>query len=293
MQEVKKAVILTAGLSTRFLPLSKIFSKATLPLVEKPIFHYLLEEILASEIKEVIFVVRESQKEEILRYLKKPLHLEKFLKERKKTEILEKLANLQKFLDKFSFSFVKQKFPFGAGDAILQVKKIVKGKPFAVFFVDDVFESETPCIFQLKNVFKTYQKPIVGLKKMPRESLSHYGVIEGEKIANRFYKIKKIIEKPVPETISSDLAVSGRYILTSEVFDYLKNTPFNENGEIVLAHTFQKMIDDGKVIYGYEMEGKWIECGDLLRWLKSNFYLCLKHPEFGKELKEFLKKEIK
>lgn len=289
---LKKAIILTAGLGTRFLPLSKVLPKEFLPLADKPTIQYLLEEALASNIKEIVFVVRPGKKQKILEYFKKSPKLEKFLKERKKSEALEEIKRLEEISKSFSFSFVNQKEPLGDGQAILQTRKLIGDQPCAVFFVDDIVDSEFPCLAQLLKVFKTCEKPIMALQKLPKEELPSYGVVSAEKIASRLYKIKKIVEKPPLNALPSDLAVVGRYIITPEVFGYLKRTPPNQRGEIILADALEQMVLDGKLVYGYEIEGKWLECGDKLRWLKSNLYLSLKHPKFGSELKKVLK-EIK
>ncbi len=158
-------------------------------------------------------------------------------------------------------------------------------------FPDDVIISQTPCTKQLTQIFRTALKPVISLCRVPQEKLSFYGVVDIEKIARRFFKIKKIVEKPSPGSAPSDLVVVGRYILTPEVFDYLKKTKPTKRGEIILADALAKMLQDGKLLYGYEIEGDWMECGDKMRWLRSNVFLSLKHPVFGKEIREFLKEQ--
>jgi UTP--glucose-1-phosphate uridylyltransferase len=292
MMEVKKAIILIAGLGTRFLPLSKAVPKELLPLADKPNIQYLLEEALASGITEVIFVVRPGKKKEILEYFKKTPKLEKILKERKKNELLKELAELEDFSKNFSFSFVSQKDPLGDGHAILQAKKLAGDQPCAVFFTDDIVDSKTPCLLQLLQIYKTCEKPIVALKKLPPEKLSHYGIVVAEKIASRLHKIKRVVEKPSLGSAPSDLAVLGRYIITPEVFQYLKKLSPNQKGEIILADALEEMSRDGKIIYGQEIEGEWLECGDKPRWLHSFLYFSLKHPKYGKDLKEYFKKHL-
>ena len=292
MAEVKKAVILVAGLATRFLPLSKAVPKEILPLADKPIIRYLLEEALASGITDIVFVISPGKKNEILDYFKKSPKLEKILKERKKEAILAELKELDELVRSFSFSFAIQKRPLGDGHAILQTKKIVGDEPCAVFFTDDIVDSKAPCLLQLLQVYKTCQKPVVALKKIPQEKISHYGIAATDKIAARLYKIKKIVEKPSVESAPSDLAVVGRYVLVPEVFDYLKKIPFNHRGEIILADALEKMTRDGKIIYGQEIEGEWLECGDKSRWLHSFFHFSLKHQKYGDSLKKHLKKYL-
>ena len=189
-----------------------------------------------------------------------------------------------------SFSSVLQEVPRGDGDAVLKAKKQIKKEPFAVLFADDVFESEVPPIGQLEKVFSTSKKLVVGLKRVPRERLSYYGVVGVERIANRMYKIKEIKEKPNINEAPSDLVFAGRCICPPEFIHYIENTPPNKKGEVILADAFKKMIEDGKIVYGYEIVGEWLECGNMAAWLKSNLYLTLRHPKYGKELREWVKK---
>ena len=277
---IKKAIFPMAGLGTRFLPLSKAVSKELLPLADKPAIQYLIEEAAASGITEVIFVVRPGKKSETLNYFKKSPKLEKILEERKDDDIAKELEGLEEISKNISFSSCIQKNPLGDGNAVLQAKKLAGEEPFAVFFVDDIVDSKIPCLSQMLQIFKTCRRPVIALKKLPKE-----------KISSRLYKIKGIVEKPPAESAPSDLAVMGRYIFTEEVFDYLKKTVPNEKGEIILASAIGDMIKDGRIIYGYEIEGEWLECGDKLRWLKSHLYFSLKHPQFGPEIKKYLKEK--
>jgi len=287
--EIKKAIIPIAGLGTRFLPLSKVVPKELWPIVDAPIIQYIISEAKQSGIKEIIFVLKPENKK-ILDYLKPCPKIEKILKEKKKEDILFEVKNLEELCKNLSFSYVMQKEPLGDGHAILQAAKFTGDEPVACMFGDDIIDSKIPGVFQLAKVFKTCQKPVIALNRQPKEKIPHYGIVSVEKIANRFFKIKKIIEKPSLEQAPSDLAVIGRYILTPEVFDYLKKARPSKKDEIILAEVFNNyMLRDGKVIYGYELEGKWLECGDKLRWLKSNLYLSLKHPQYGPELKDYLK----
>lgn len=290
--EIKKAIIPIAGLATRFLPLSKVVPKELWPLADLPMIHYIINEAKNSGIKEIVFVLS-PQNRKILDYLKPSPKIEKFLKERKKENVLAEIKELEDSYKDISFSYVLQKNPLGDGNAILQAAKIIGQEPSACLFGDDIIDSKIPVILQLSSVFKTCQRPVVALCRVPKEKISHYGAVEVEKIASRLFKIKKIIEKPSLEESPSDLAIVGRYILTAEVFAYLKKAKPGRQGEVILADVFNnQMLKDGKVIYGQEIEGNWLECGDKLRWLKSSLYFSLNHPRYGKELKEYLK-EIK
>ncbi len=287
-KDIKKAIIPIAGLGTRFLPLSKVVTKEFFPLVDKPIIHYIVEEAKNSGIEEIVFVVSPRQKT-VMNYFQKDLSLEKLLSKRKKESILKELKDLQDLFKGISFSVVVQKDQLGDGHAILQAAKYVKGEPIANSFGDDVIDSDEPALLQLISIFKTCGVPVVALKKMPKEKIPAYGSVVVEKIANRLYKIKKIIEKPDPSQIQSEFVVIGKHVLTPDVFDYLKKAKPSKKGEIILAEVMQKMLDEGKVIYGYEIKGEWLECGDKLKWLKSFLYFSLKDPKFKDEIKQYLK----
>lgn len=286
--KITKAIIPVAGLGTRFLPLSKVVAKELWPLADKPMIQYVVEEVRNAGIEKVIFVTKPGEKN-ILKYFKRAQELEKDLKDQKKEKLLEAFKKLNNLSKKISFSTVVQDKPLGDGHAVLQAKKFISKESVAVLFVDDIIDSENPCISQLLKVFKTCQKPIIALKKLSRERVVHYGVVGVEKIASRLYKIKKIIEKPPLEQAPSDLVIMGRYILTPGVFEYLRKAKPGYKGEIILADVFSNMLNDGKVIYGYEIEGEWLECGDKARYLQSNLYLSLKNSDYGPELKEYLK----
>jgi len=291
MVEIKKAIIPMAGLGTRFLPLSKIMPKEFWPLAGEPIIYYILKEALDSGIEEVIFVLSADNKK-ILEYLKPSLKIEKLLKERKKEKLLDEFKRFEGMFKSISFKYVLQKQPLGDGHAILQaVKHLKKDEAAAVFFADDVVQAVKPCLSQLMAAFKTCQKPVLSLVKVKKEQLHLYGVPVVEKIANRFFKIKSIIEKPEHGKEPSDFALMGRHILTYEVFEYLKKAKPSEKGEIILAEVYDKMLKEGKLIYGYEFEGKWVECGNKLDWEKANIYMALTDPKKGPELKRFLKEE--
>ncbi len=289
MDQIKKAIVPIAGLATRFLPLSKALPKEFLPLVDKPVIQYIIEEIKDSGINEVIFVIRPKGKE-VLNYFKKSPKLEKMLKERN-NGFLKDVKELAEIFKNITFSTVIQKDALGDGHAILQAKKAINQESVAVLFVDDIINSEIPCTLQLIQIFKTCQKPVVALMRMKKEELHRYGVVVVDKIADRVYKIKKIIEKPPPGKAPSDLVIIGRYIHTPEVFDYLKAAKPGLKGEIIAAEVLNKMLEDGKTIYGYEFKGKRLDCGDKISWLKSFFYCALQHPEFKDDLKKFLKDE--
>jgi len=288
MGDITKAVVPIAGLATRFLPLSKALPKELLPVGLKPMLLYALEELKAAGVQQIIFVVN-SNKKQVEGYVKRSFQLEKLLADRNQKELLEEMQELHKTLEGFSFAFVSDK-PLGDGHAVLQAKKLVGQEPCFVLYPDDIIEANISGCAQIAQVFKTSQKPVTALARLPKDRLSSYGIVDVEKIAQRLFKIKKIVEKPQGEA-PSDLAIIGRRIITPEVFDYLKKAKPNKKGEIVLSETLGEMVQDGKIVYGYEIDGKWWEAGNKKDWLKTHLHYSLKDPKVGKELLQFLKEE--
>lgn len=288
--DIHKVVIPAAGLGTRFLPLTKVLFKELLPLVDEPMISYMVKEAIDSDINHITFVLSESKKE-IMEYFKEQPKLVELLKERKQDKPLDILEKAEAKYKNISFSCAIQTQPKGDGDAILKAKQKIGKDGFGVMFADDVFDAKIPALEQLKKVFLTAEKPIIGLKKISKEKLSSYGVVKVEKIANRLYKIKELVEKPELGKEPSDLAICGRYILTPEIFGYLERAPINKKGETILADALRLMLEDGKAIYGYDIEGEWLECGKMDDWIRSNVRLCLNHPKYGAMLKEMIKRE--
>jgi UTP--glucose-1-phosphate uridylyltransferase len=223
-------------------------------------------------------------------YFRKSPQLEKILQDKKQDDLLESLSEAEGLASGLTFSYVSDK-PLGDGHAVLQARKLVGDEPCFVIYADDIIEAGEPCASQLTQVFRTAGKPIVGLFEVPREKVSSYGVVAPEKIASRLYKIKGIVEKPTPEAASSRLVITGRSIITPEVFDYLKKARPNKKGEISLTETFGQMVKDGKIIYGYQCEGRWWECGNKEDWLKSFGHFAANHQKFVKEVRKFMKEE--
>ncbi|MEA3344624.1 MAG: sugar phosphate nucleotidyltransferase, partial [Patescibacteria group bacterium] len=190
---IKKVIIPIAGLGTRFLPLSKVVPKEFWPLVDVPMIQHITEEAINSGIQEIIFIVKSENKKVISDYIKPSVKLNKVLKERKKDSVLEELKKFEDTFKNISFTYILQKDSLGDGHAVLQASKLVGEDPIACLFSDDIVSSKDPCLLQLKKVFKTCGRPVIALNRLPKEKLPSYGVVDVEKIANRFYKIKKII----------------------------------------------------------------------------------------------------
>ncbi|MFA5755472.1 MAG: sugar phosphate nucleotidyltransferase [Candidatus Paceibacterota bacterium] len=286
--KVKKAIFPIAGLATRFLPLSKVISKELLPLVDKPLVNYTVDEAYHSGIDEIQFVVRKNQKD-VMSYFKKDDGLEKTLIERNKKEELELLRKLEETIKGIDFSSVIQKEAKGDANAIYEAKSFAGNDPVGIFFCDDIIHSkEEPGLAQLIEVFNTCQRPVIGLKKLPDDRLSSYGVVDVEKIANGFYKIKGVIQKP-KNNPPSNLAAVGRMILTPDVFEYIGKDKKLREKDVSITEVLGRMAQEGKAVYGYEMKGDWLECGDKMLWFKSFLTLALDHPQFGPQVKDFIK----
>ncbi|MEK7173089.1 MAG: sugar phosphate nucleotidyltransferase, partial [Patescibacteria group bacterium] len=266
-----------------------ILPKAIMPVVDEPMIASSVREAKESGINDITIVISENMRL-VLDYFKPKTKLENTLEKRGCFEALEKLKQVDKEFEGVNLSYALQPIPKGDGDAVLRAKLKIGKEPFGVLFHDDLFYSKTPAISQLIKFFQTAQKPIIGLKKLDGSKISKYGCVAVEKVANRLYKIKKIVEKPKQGEAPSDLAICGRYILTNEVFQYLTKAKLNKKGELILAQALQEMIDDGKVIYGCEIEGDWLECGQTADWLKSSLFLTLQHKEYGPVIKDWLKK---
>lgn len=281
---VKKAVIPVAGLGTRFLPASKTVPKEMLPVVDKPLIQYMVEEVLASGIEGIIFVTRQG-KFAIEDHFDMAFELETILEKRGKKELLSIAKGLSKMIDIVS---VRQKQPLGLGHAILCAKSLIFEDAFAVLLPDDLIYSKIPCTSQLLSIYQKTKSTVVAIERIPQELISKYGVITPEPIAERLYKAKNLVEKPLPQEAPSDLGVIGRYILTRDIFSILEHTPFGKGGEIQLTDALNELSQKG-TIYGYEFEGKRYDCGDKLGYLKANIVYGLRHPKLGKEFKAFLK----
>jgi UTP--glucose-1-phosphate uridylyltransferase len=272
---VKKAILPIAGLGTRFLPLSKTVPKEFLPLDSKPVIHYIIEEALEAGVKEFIFVISLEKKEVFRKYIleyfgKEKKDLMKILKERKKEEAI----SILKSIPKIKWKVAIQKEPRGDGDAILKAEKFIKKEPFLVLFGDDLSFGRKSFPLQLVETYKKYKRPILCLYRMPKKSLSSYGVPKVKRVRGKVYKILDIVEKP-KENPPSSFALVGNYLLTPEIFIFLKKTPLFK-GELILANALKKMIEEGKEILGIEVSGKWLECGDLQKWMKSFLFLARK-----------------
>lgn len=284
---IKKAIFPIAGLATRFLPESKSVSKELIPLADKPLFHYNIQEAVNSGIEDIMVITRPKQKA-VLEYFKEDKRLRKILEDNKRPRELSILDELARLDSKLSFSYGIQKLPTGDVGAIFQAKEFIKNDPCGVFFCDDIVDSDIPCFEQLQEMYDTCKRPVLALMKMPQDRLHNYGVVKVEKIANRFYKIKEVKQKPKQDA-PSDLAIMGRMILTPDVFEYIKKNKDTRKKDFSITQVLGEMAMQGKTVYGCEIKGTWLECGDKPSWFKSFIFTALKHPEYGEEIKNFIK----
>jgi UTP--glucose-1-phosphate uridylyltransferase len=283
---IKKAILPVAGFGTRFLPATKAQPKEMLPVVDKPVIQYLVEEAVAAGIEEIIFVTGRG-KRAIEDHFDSSFELEYNLVEKDKHDLLKAVKSISCLA---RFSYVRQPEPLGDGHAILCARHLIaKDETVAVLFGDDVVDSEIPAIKQLMNVYEKYGDSVIALMQVPKEEVSRFGVVGTVKLGKRTHEIKKFVEKPKPEEAPSNLIVVGKYIITPEVFDKLEVSR-NDAGEIRLANAFVKMLADNRPLYGYEFEGERYDCGDKFGFVKATIQMGLRHPEIKDKLKDYLKK---
>ncbi|MEK6759339.1 MAG: UTP--glucose-1-phosphate uridylyltransferase GalU [Deltaproteobacteria bacterium] len=280
---IKKAVFPAAGFGTRFLPATKAIPKEMLPLVDKPLIQYVIEEAKHSGLSEMI-IVTGMGKTAIEDHFDTSFELEKLLQERGKTELLKMIENVSGLAH---FAYTRQKKPLGLGHAISITRNLINNEPFAVFLGDDIIDSRVPAMKQMINVFNRYNSTILAVQKVPRNQAHLYGVIKGQKVAPGVYRVLDLVEKP-KENPPSNLAIIGRYILTPGIFDALDKTEPGKGGEIQITDGL-KILMDTQAIYAYEVEGDRYDAGDKLGFLKANVNLALKRSEIKTEFRKFLK----
>lgn len=283
--KVRKAVIPVAGLGTRFLPATKAIPKEMLTIVDRPTIQYIVEEVVASGIDQIIFVTSEG-KSAIENHFDYNFHLDSVLKEKNKVALGEELNNISNLIDIVS---VRQKKPLGLGHAIWTARHVVGDEPFMVLLGDDLVLAKTPCAKQMLNLFDDVGESIVAVQRVPADQTYQYGIVEGEKNGrDRTHKVTRMVEKPAPGTTDSDMAIIGRYILMPEVFDLLGKTTPGHGGEIQLTDALLA-LSKKRSMYAYEFEGTRYDAGDKLGYLKAILAYGLNHPVLQDGLKEHIK----
>ena len=286
-QPVRKAVIPVAGFGTRFLPAAKAMPKEMLPVVDKPIIQYIVEEAVAAGFTEIIFVTGRN-KRAVEDHFDTSYELECLLEEKGKQEIL---SDMRRISDLVRIVYVRQKKALGLGHAILQAKQVVGDEPFAIFLGDDIIDSKRPAIQQMLDVYQEYGKSVIAVRRAPRDQLSNYGVIKPEKITERVSKVMELVEKPEPDKAPSDLAITGRYVLDHKIFSYIEDTKPGAGGEIQITDALTKLASNDGLL-AYEYEGTYYDGGNKLELLKAQVDFALKRPEFKKEFAQFLKDKV-
>ncbi|MGO4942621.1 UTP--glucose-1-phosphate uridylyltransferase GalU [Ruoffia tabacinasalis] len=284
MSKVRKAVIPAAGLGTRFLPATKAIAKEMLPIVDKPTIQFIVEEAIASGIKDII-VVTGKAKRPIEDHFDSNFELEYNLQQTGKDELLA----LVEETTEIRLHFIRQKRPKGLGDAVLQAKTFVGNEPFVVMLGDDIMVDEVPLTKQLMNNYDERKASTLAVIPVPHEDTSKYGVIEPvEEVSEGIYSVNSFVEKPEPEDAPSNLAIVGRYLLKPEIFEILENQGPGRGGEIQLTDAIDTLNRTQRV-FALEFKGKRYDVGNKLGMLEANIEYGLKHPELKDELKEYLK----
>ena len=283
---VRKAVFPAAGLGTRFLPATKAQPKEMLPLVDKPIIQYGIEEAVASGVDNIILVTGRG-KNAIEDHFDVSLELETFLEARGKHEQLEEVRKISNLIN---FAYVRQGEPLGLGHAVLVTQVLVGDEPFAVILGDDVIDANPPAIKQLVDVFERVQGPVLAVERVPRDQISNYGVIAIEpnaKLGAGIYQVRDLVEKPAVEDAPSDLAIIGRYILTPDIFPALAATKSDRTGEIQLTNGLRELLKS-RPIYACEVKGVRHDTGNKLGYLKAVVYFALRRPDLGDQFAAYL-----
>ncbi|HEI7230112.1 TPA: UTP--glucose-1-phosphate uridylyltransferase GalU [Staphylococcus aureus] len=284
MKKIKKAIIPAAGLGTRFLPATKAMPKEMLPILDKPTIQYIIEEAARAGIEDII-IVTGRHKRAIEDHFDSQKELEMVLKEKGKSELLEKVQYSTELANIF---YVRQKEQKGLGHAISSARQFIGNEPFAVLLGDDIVESELPAVKQLIDVYEETGHSVIGVQEVPEADTHRYGIIDPLTKNGRQYEVKKFVEKPAQGTAPSNLAIMGRYVLTPEIFDYLKTQKEGAGNEIQLTDAIERMNNDNQV-YAYDFEGERYDVGEKLGFVKTTIEYALKDDSMREELTRFIK----
>ncbi|NNE97555.1 MAG: UTP--glucose-1-phosphate uridylyltransferase GalU [Pyrinomonadaceae bacterium] len=284
-KKIRKAVFPAAGLGTRFLPATKSSPKEMLPLVDKPLIQYSIEEAVESGI-ESILVITGREKSVIANHFDVSFELEQILKEKNKTEMFEMVRGIAEIA---RISYIRQQLALGLGHAIYQAIDFAENEPFAVLLADDIVDAEKPALAQMIEAYEKYQAPIIATMQVEGEAISRFGVIDAVEVEENIFKINDMVEKPAFEDAPSDLAIIGRYILTPDIFDAIRRTKKGAGGEIQITDAMRLMLSEGKDFYALKLEGKRHDAGDKLGFLIATVEFALQREDLGGEFREYLK----
>ena len=287
--KVRKAVFPAAGLGTRFLPATKAQPKEMLPLVDKPLIQYGVEEAIQSGIQNIVIITGRG-KSSIEDHFDVSFELENTLERNNKKELLAVVRNVSDMID---IAYVRQKEALGLGHAVLRARDFVGHEPFAVILSDDVIDAEVPSLRQLLDIYEFYGAPVVALMEVPPENISAYGVVDADPVdhngtQNRLYRIRNMVEKPKAQDAPSNLAIIGRYVLTPEIFDSIDTIGPGSGGEIQLTDALKHLLRN-RPIYGLRFEGARYDAGDKLGFLKATVEFALKRKDLGSQFREYSK----
>ncbi|MGQ9500178.1 MAG: UTP--glucose-1-phosphate uridylyltransferase GalU [Dissulfurimicrobium sp.] len=286
--KVRKAVVPVAGLGTRFLPATKAIPKEMLTVVDRPIIQYIVEEVVASGIKEVVLITS-AGKAAIENHFDYSFELETYLAQKGKFDLLREVRNISRLINVVS---VRQKEPLGLGHAVMVSESVIGNEPFVVVLGDDLVDAEVPCVYQMLNVFKRLEESIVAVQKVPLKDVHRYGIVEGEEVEPGVYRVDRLIEKPAPGTARSNLAIIGRYCLRPEIYSCLHRTLPGIGGELQLTDALDTLRKE-RALYAYEFNGRRFDAGDKLGYLEATVTFALENQDVGGPFKEFLKDLIK
>jgi UTP--glucose-1-phosphate uridylyltransferase len=282
--EIRKAVVTAAGWGTRFLPATKAQPKETLPLVDKPIIQYVIEEAVASGIRQII-IVTAGGKRAIEDHFDRSFELEHALEQKGDMKLLSEVRRISELAD---ICYLRQKEQLGLGHAILITRELIGNEPFAVFLPDDVIDSDVPCMKQMIDTYRRYNCSVVAVERVEHNATASYGIIEPREIEERVYQVMSMVEKPSPEEAPSNLGIVGRYVLTPEIFEALQETPPGKGREIQLTDGLQLLLQR-QAIYAYEFEGTRYDAGNPLGFLRASVELALRRPDIGGAFRAYLK----
>ncbi len=288
MAIIKKAVIPAAGLGTRFLPATKAIPKEMVPIVDKPTLQYIIEEVAASGIEDLLIITSRTKKA-IEDHFDKSYELETELEKSGKTELLEELQKISKLVN---VHYVRQSEARGLGHAIYCAKSFVGNEPFAVLLGDDVVAADKPCLAQMVEQFEQYQASILGVQTVLHSEVSKYGIVSGEKVADRIWRVNDMVEKPPVDEAPTDLAVLGRYIITPEIFRHLENTKPGAGGEIQLTDALCSLAKEQEM-YAYDFVGRRYDVGNKMGYLEATVEYALKRDDLKDAFLAYLKGIVK
>lgn len=283
--KIRKAVIPAAGLGTRFLPATKAQPKEMLPIIDKPVIQFVVEEAVASGIEDILIVTGRG-KRAIEDHFDNSFELVEFLKKKNKPDLVKKLEDVSKLAD---IHFIRQKNPRGLGDAVLCAKTFVGKEPFAVLLGDDIIKSEVPCTKQLIDIYEKHKSSVIAVEKIPKEKISTKGIIKiRENAGDGLHLLEDLVEKPKLSEAPSDLGIAGRYVLTPEIFECLKKVKPGFGGEIQLTDAI-RMLNSSQKIYGYEFKGTRYDIGNLLDFVKTTIDFALERGDLSERVKDYIR----